>query len=68
MQFCATIFVTVAIQPGFENNPNKMIMTRKIPACRILINKLIEMDFHFRIHAVTLEKFGRYYNFVRDKF
>ena len=37
-QFCATIFVTVAIQPGFENNPKKMIMTRKIPACRILIS------------------------------
>lgn len=40
VQFCATIFVTVAIQPGFENNPKQTIMTKKIPACGILINKL----------------------------
>ena len=40
-----TIFVTVAEQYGFENNPNKMIMARKIHTSNILINELIKTDF-----------------------
>ena len=57
-----TIFVTVPIQHGFENNPIKMTITRKIYASRILINK-----FSFRIHVMTFE-FRGYHNFVRDIF
>ena len=38
-----TIFVTVAEQYDFENNPKKMIMARKIHTSNILINKLIKI-------------------------
>ena len=35
------MFMAVAVQRGFENNPNKMIMTGKIHIRNCLISRLI---------------------------
>ena len=55
------IFVTVATQHRFENNPNKMI-TRKIHTSKFLISKLIMTGSRFRIRVELDIK--RYCNFV----
>ena len=59
-----TIFVTIAIQHGFENSANKMMTTRWIHTLsKFWISKLIMIVSRFRVSVVTLD-IKRYCNFV----